>query len=54
MITVDLRVLAATHRDLEAAIQEGEFREDLFYLSSENGGGGSDPMARKPSSDEIS
>jgi nitrogen regulation protein NR(I) len=28
---VDVRVLAATHRDLEAAIREKEFREDLFY-----------------------
>jgi nitrogen regulation protein NR(I) len=30
-IRVDVRVLAATHRDLEAAIREKEFREDLFY-----------------------
>jgi DNA-binding NtrC family response regulator len=30
-IRVDARVLAATHRDLEAAIREKEFREDLFY-----------------------
>ncbi|MBK8231090.1 MAG: sigma-54-dependent Fis family transcriptional regulator [Candidatus Eisenbacteria bacterium] len=27
----DVRILAATHRDLEAAIRSGEFREDLFY-----------------------
>ncbi|PWG62297.1 sigma-54 dependent transcriptional regulator [Spiribacter halobius] len=27
----DVRILAATHRDLEARIVEGEFREDLFY-----------------------
>jgi two-component system response regulator AtoC len=28
---VDVRVMAATHRDLEAAIGERTFREDLFY-----------------------
>jgi nitrogen regulation protein NR(I) len=31
---IDVRVLAATHRDLETAIQEKEFREDLFYRLS--------------------
>jgi len=30
-ITVDVRVLAATHRDLKLAILEEEFREDLYY-----------------------
>ena len=30
-IPVDVRVLAATHRDLEQAIHEKDFREDLFY-----------------------
>jgi len=30
-IPVDVRVLAATHRDLEHAILEKDFREDLFY-----------------------
>lgn len=30
-ISIDVRVIAATHRDLEAAIQERLFREDLFY-----------------------
>ena len=28
---VDIRVLAATHKNLESAIEAGEFREDLYY-----------------------
>jgi len=30
-IAVDVRVIAATHRDLESAIHDKQFREDLFY-----------------------
>jgi sigma-54 dependent transcriptional regulator, flagellar regulatory protein len=30
-IACDVRVIAATHRNLEAHIAEGKFREDLFY-----------------------
>jgi DNA-binding NtrC family response regulator len=28
---IDVRVIAATHRDLEAAIRAGAFRQDLFF-----------------------
>ncbi len=30
-ISVDVRIVSATHRDLEQAMRDGEFREDLFY-----------------------
>jgi transcriptional regulator with GAF, ATPase, and Fis domain len=30
-IPVDIRILAATHRDLEEMVREGSFREDLYF-----------------------
>jgi len=34
-IDVDTRIVCATHQDLEAMIQDGRFREDLFYRLAE-------------------
>ncbi|WP_111498176.1 MULTISPECIES: sigma-54-dependent transcriptional regulator [Marinobacter] len=30
-VPVDVRILSATHRDLPALVQDGSFRQDLFY-----------------------
>ena len=30
-IQTDVRIMAATHQDLEQMIEEGQFRQDLYY-----------------------
>lgn len=30
-LTVNVRVISATHKDLESLVQEGKFRQDLYY-----------------------
>jgi two-component system nitrogen regulation response regulator NtrX len=39
-ISVDVRVLVATHRNLESLVREGKFRQDLFHRVSTGGHSG--------------
>jgi two-component system, NtrC family, response regulator GlrR len=31
VVAIDVRVISATHQDLETAVRDGQFREDLYY-----------------------
>ena len=35
-ITVDIQVISATHRELRELVAEGQFREDLYRITSYN------------------
>lgn len=50
-VSVDIRVLSATHQDLEALVREGKFRKDLYYRL--NGATISIPPLRLRGGDDI-